>query len=89
MTEYSPIADHDAVGQHLTHDLEPITGQLELQIVVDALYEVSDARFRQSINNVLLPPLDDVLADLNEMVSTGQLTFAEAKEALEDYGQEE
>lgn len=36
-----------------------------------------------------LPPLDEVLAELNEAVSTGQITFAEAREALEDYGQEE
>lgn len=36
-----------------------------------------------------LPPLDDVLAELNERVSTGQITFAEAEEALRDYGQEE
>ena len=36
-----------------------------------------------------LPPLDEVLAELNEAVSTGQITFAEAEEALEDYGQEE
>lgn len=34
-----------------------------------------------------LPPLDDVLAELNEAVSTGQITFAEAEEALKDYGQ--
>lgn len=36
-----------------------------------------------------LPPLDEVLAELNEALSTGRITFAEAREALEDYGQEE
>lgn len=36
-----------------------------------------------------LPPLDDVLAELNIRLSTGEITFAEAEEALEDYGQEE
>ena len=34
-----------------------------------------------------LPPLDDVLAELNEGVSTGQITFAGTEEALKDYGQ--
>ncbi len=36
-----------------------------------------------------LPPLDEVLADLNEAVWKGQLTYEEAEEALRDYGQEE
>ncbi len=34
-----------------------------------------------------LPPLDDVLAELNIRISTGEITFAEAEEALKDYGE--
>lgn len=34
-----------------------------------------------------LPPLNDVLAELNIRISTGEITFAEAEEALKDYGQ--
>ena len=89
MKELPPIDDHDAPGEHLVHDLPE---DPDLQIAVDALFSASDARFRQSMNeslNVPLPPLDEVLAELNERISTGEITFAEAEEALKRHGEEE